>query len=453
MHQLMDLLGNPHKKLRIIHVAGTKGKGSTAAMVASVLGRCGLAVGLYTSPHLERLEERFVFQGMPCRPQDIVRLVETVRPAVEQMDRQANVAGGRGPTFFEVTTAMAFCYYAECRADVVVLEVGMGGRLDSTNVCFPELCIITSISFDHTRQLGNTLSAIAGEKAGIIKPGVPCVTSVRAREPLEVISRVADRQGARLYVIGRDFQVHSLCPSEVPEACLMDGEQGQDGQHPNIPCLQPPCIRYEEYTAQGTWQIGPLRLGLLGAHQADNAAAAIAALRRLFLQGWPIGEEAIRRGLAETRVAGRLELIGGSPLVILDVAHNVASAEALAEFLRQQLHGRRRRFILACSCDKDLKGILQALLPVADQVCLTRFTSNPRAADPEELLAIARSVLDQHRRTIPLDVAPDPFRAWHRVRNDCSPHDVICVTGSFYLVGELRQELLRAAGQLEERVG
>lgn len=432
MYHLMDLLGNPHRQLRFVHIAGTKGKGSVAAMAAAVLARCGLRVGLYTSPHLECLEERFVLDGSACSPADIVRYVERVRPAVEQLDNQARAENQRGPTFFEITTAMAFCYFAAAKADVVVLEVGMGGRLDSTNICSPDVCVITSISFDHTRQLGNTLAAIAGEKAGIIKPGVPVVTSVRHPEPLGVIRTVAERQGSPLFEIGRHFDIRTL-PRDR-------GDNTRESEFAALPAGER--IEYVEWLGGETKRIGPIQLGLLGGHQADNAAVAIAALQRLAHAGWPIVDEAISQGIAAARLPGRLEIVHTSPVIILDVAHNVASMAALVKFLDSHFPNRPRRFLLAISRDKDIRGIVEQVVPAASHLVVTRFVTNPRAASPEDVAFEAHRLAAAAGRSITIDVIQDPWEAWQTLRASAAREEVVCVTGSFFLVGELRRRIL-----------
>jgi dihydrofolate synthase/folylpolyglutamate synthase len=205
MRRLMSLLGDPHLGLKAIHIAGTKGKGSTAAMVAQILQSAGHRTGLYTSPHLDRIEERIQIDGQPCPADRFQALANQVEPAVEKLDAEAAAVGANGPTFFEVTTAMAFLHFAQANVAAAVLEVGLGGRLDSTNVCQPEVCIITSISFDHTRQLGGTLAAIAGEKAGIIKPHIPIVSGVVSPEPREVIATRAHELNAPLIQRGVDY--------------------------------------------------------------------------------------------------------------------------------------------------------------------------------------------------------------------------------------------------------
>ena len=325
MRRLMGLLGDPHLGLAAIHIAGTKGKGSTAAMLAAILTAAGRRTGLYTSPHLDAIEERIAIDGRICSQADFVRLAAELAEAVARLPADASDPEASEPTFFEVTTAMAFLHYSQQNVDAVVLEVGLGGRLDSTNVCRPSVSIITSISFDHTRQLGNTLAAIAGEKAGIIKPGVPVISGVVEGEPRSVIQETARREGAPLFE--RDVQ--------------FDFDYRDERAH------------YREPADGSRRRMDDLQLGMLGRHQAANAATALAAISRLNEQGWNIPEAAIRRGLAEARCPARIEVVSQQPTVVLDVAHNVASIEALVHVLAERFPAGRRVLVFASSRDKD----------------------------------------------------------------------------------------------------
>jgi dihydrofolate synthase / folylpolyglutamate synthase len=426
MRRLMALLGDPHLGLKAVHIAGTKGKGSTAAMMASVLGAAGYRAGLYTSPHLEHIEERIVVDGQTCPPEEFLALAARVQPAVERLDREAEAAGANGPTFFEVTTAMAFLHFAEAEVDAAVLEVGLGGRLDSTNVCQPEVCIVTSISFDHVRQLGHTLAAIASEKAGIIKPGAAVISGVLAEEPREVIAARAASVGAPLIQCGIDY----------------DFAQQRTTDHSPL-TTDAEYFNYREPAAKPRYELADVRVGMLGRHQAANAAAAIAAANRLRERGWSISDEALRRGLANARCPARIEQLGTSPAVILDVAHNLASIEALLAVLRERFAPRRRTAIFASSKDKDYTGMLRLVLPAFDTVFLTQYVNNPRAMDAEGLLAIAqqlRSGADgQMRPTLHATVRPED--ALRLARKLADPEDLICITGSFFLGAELRPRL------------
>jgi dihydrofolate synthase / folylpolyglutamate synthase len=426
MRRLMNLLGDPQVGLKAIHIAGTKGKGSTAAMVASILTAAGYKTGLYTSPHLERIEERLAIDGQICPSDRFLELAAQVQPLVEQLDQESETQGTTGPTFFEVTTAMAFLHFAQANVDAAVLEVGLGGRLDSTNVCNPEVCIITSISFDHVRQLGHTLAAIAAEKAGIIKPGIPVVSGVINAEPRDVIAQRAAELSAPLFQCGIDYD---FAPQfRTPHSALRTCQT----------------MDYREPSNTPTYQLTGIELNLLGSHQAANAAGAIAAINRLRDRGWSISDETIRRGLTAAGLPARIEQVGSSPDIILDVAHNLASIEALLAVLRERFACRRQIAIFASSKDKDYAGMLQLVLPAFDTVFLTQYIHNPRAAPAEALLATAlqiRSGAANEQRRPKLHATVRPNDALRLARAVAGPDDLICIAGSFFLAAELRPEL------------
>jgi dihydrofolate synthase/folylpolyglutamate synthase len=417
MRELLDRLGNPAADVPIVHVAGTKGKGSTSAAIAAVLTAAGFRTGLFTSPHLDCLEERIRLDGLQCTAEELVALVDRVRPSAEAMDAVLTDAEGRpaGPTYFELTTAMALLHFADCGANAAVLEVGMGGRLDSTNVCRPAVAVLTSISLDHTRQLGDTLTAIAREKAGIIKPGVPVVSGVIRDEPRRVIEQTCREQGCTLSQRGRDFQVDYTPPRHLEES---SGRGRAD-------------FRYFG-PAQPHEFLG-LELGLLGRHQADNAGVALAALAELRRQGWIVPETAVRQGLAEVRSPARVEVIARHPLVIIDAAHNVASVAALVETLDESFSARPRTLVFATTREKDVEGMLRLLLPRFDRAILTRYLGNPRYVPPEELAAVARSLGDYRVQTL-----PHPAAVYEELVNGAAEQGLICVTGSFFIAAEMR---------------
>ncbi len=432
MHDLLERLGNPERKLRVVHVAGTKGKGSTAAMLASVLTQAGFRTGLYTSPHLERLEERIVVAGQVINTDDWVQLVDRIRPIVLRMDSEQDRSAGQGPTFFDITTAMALLYFADQRTDAVVLEVGMGGRLDSTNVCQSAISVITSISFDHTKQLGNTLALIAGEKAGIIKSGVPVVTGVQLPEPLEVIEQAAANAGSRLYRLGREFDFeYRYTPGNGQGPLAAELDYVEAGADPRA------------------GQLRGLPLGLAGQHQARNAAVAIATLLRLQEAGWPVPTPSLRQGLAAARIPARIEVLAQRPTVIVDVAHNVASIEALVRFLGEHFPLRRRTYVFAVSQDKDAAGMLRQLLPTCGRLVLTRFQTNPRSTDPARLAELATSLADGLGPQRPeIIVQDDCHAAWQLARTLATEDDLICIAGSFFLAADLRGPVLRETAGL-----
>ena len=308
MRRLLKCLGDPHLGLRVIHIAGTKGKGSTAALLAAALSASGVRTGLYCSPHLHRLEERFCIDGQPASQSELVELVDEVRPAVERLELEdPHMVHHRGPTFFEITTAMGLLHFARRQVQAVVLEVGMGGRLDSTNVVHPALSIITSISFDHVRQLGNTLGAIAFEKAGILKRSRPAISGVREAEPRRVIARVAAQRRCLLRELGSDFDFETLLPPQ--------------------PLSRPTPCAVHARTWRTDW--GPIDLPLLGPHQAHNAAVAMAGLDLLaeYEPALTVDREAVLRGFAALRWPARVEVLGESPWLVIDGADNVVSAQ------------------------------------------------------------------------------------------------------------------------------
>ncbi len=425
MRALLDELGRPDLGLPVIHIAGTKGKGSTAAMVASVLTAAGYRTGLYTSPHLERLEERFQIDGQPCSADELVDLVRQIRrvPWVEagrsdslHAAASSSLPEGPGrPTFFELVTAMAWLYFRQQQADVAVLEVGLGGRLDSTNVCQPDVCVITSISLDHTRQLGDTTAKIAREKAGIIKPAVPVISGVLPDEPRSVVEEVCRQQASELWQLGRDFHFAYTPPPALDEGPA----RGRADVAFSLP--------------QAAGRLEQLELGLPGRHQAANAAVAVATLRRLQLAGWNIDEAAVRRGLADVCCPARIEVVGRQPTIVLDTAHNTASIAALVETLRESFSPRGRRVLLfAVSADKDVGGMLDLLLPYFTDVICTRFTHNPRSRDPQELV---RRVGE---RGFTAQACSTPEEAWQAARRLATPEALVCITGSFFFAAQMR---------------
>lgn len=427
MRELLDRLGNPQDQLAIVHIAGTKGKGSTAAMLSAMLVAGGYRVGLFSSPHFERVEERFRMDGQPCSAVELVELVEAIRPTVAAMDRESIATGEIGPTYFEITTAMALAHFVRCRADAVVLEVGLGGRLDSTNVCTPRVSVVTSISFDHTEQLGHTLAAIAREKAGIVKPGVPVVSGATSADARAVIAEVCRKQSAPLVELGVDFAFDYRPPLNLQQS---DSPGLLDFRwlHP-LPGEHSPS------------RLTDMALNLPGRHQAANAAVALATLAMLRQAGWQIDESAARRGLAEFCWPGRAEVVQRQPAVVLDVAHNRASIDALLETLEESFRSRRRHLIFAASKGKDLAGMLKPLLARFDSVALTRYRSNPRATPPEQLAELAHALTGR-----PYPVYAEVSAAWSAVRGAAGPDDLICVTGSFFLVAEIRRLLTGDAG-------
>jgi len=429
MRQLLTRLGNPDVGLPIVHVAGTKGKGSTSAFIASVLQAAGYDTGVFSSPHLERIEERFSVNGQPIGGDELVALVQRLQPIVQKMDQEAATSADTSlsPTYFELTTALALMYFVERQVDLAVLEVGLGGRLDSTNVCQPAVTVITSISFDHTKQLGNTLAEIATEKAGIIKPGVPVLCGPLSEEPRRVIADIAQQHGCRMLEAGRDFSHHYRAPR---------GLQEHDGLGQ---------LDFRGQLGDETFQLAGAPFRMLGEHQAANAALALATAVELRRQGRMISAAAMRQGLADLALPARVEILGRQPTVVLDVAHNVASVRALVDVLRESFACARSTLLLAATLDKDVVGIVRELAPHFQDVVVTQYQENPRAVPTADLAKIFRSELKQLQRDKLAETIieePNPIKAWKLVREKAAPDDLICVTGSFFIAAELRRVLM-----------
>ena len=424
MYRLLEALGNPHLACPVVHVAGTKGKGSVSTMIRSILTECGKRIGIYNSPHLERINQRISIGPDNISDELLRQTLLEIWPTVQLFDEQADQAGERKLTFFEIITATGFLFFANQKLDAVVLEVGMGGRLDSTNVCESILAVITSISLDHTKQLGSTLDLIAREKAGIIKTGIPVVSGVTESEPAAAIAEVAGQNKSRLFVRGQDFSLTST--QDIFGVSFSESSLGVS--------------------------INDLKSSLAGAHQMDNAAIAVAACRVLNMLRedsncksleWKISDEAIRRGLANVSLPGRAELICESPAVLVDIAHNAASLTALARTLNDNVpkykSAAKRRLIFAASRDKDIASMLAPLVPLFDEVWLTRFANNPRATPPKKLLKITKSSLtDGSNISAQFFVANNPNETWERIEASLQPEDFICVTGSAFLIAEFR---------------
>jgi dihydrofolate synthase/folylpolyglutamate synthase len=417
MRRLLRRLGDPQDALRIVHVAGTKGKGSTSAMVAAALSASGAKAGLFTSPHLHRLEERFVVDGTIMTPEDLVSRYDEVRPVVESVEADWPDPEGRGMTFFEVTTAIGLVHFARLGCRAVALEVGMGGRLDSTNVVRPSVSAITSISFDHVRQLGPTLGHIAREKAGILKRGTPAVIGVREPEPRAAIREIARVRRCPIHELGVDVSY--------------------EYEPPTSPIDRPSNGVVSVRTWRRDW--GAIVPPLPGEHQASNVAVALASLDALteIDPGLEVHPDAVSRGFSHLRWPARVEVVGESPWVVIDGAHNVASAEALAETLRSNFPSVPRTLVFGTSREKDLPGQLRALLPMFDAVVATRFVENPRAVEPG---AVAEAVAGLGGP--PVEIAPDPASALEAARRRTPAAGLICVTGSLFLAAEARAAAL-----------
>jgi dihydrofolate synthase/folylpolyglutamate synthase len=406
MRALLRRLGDPHRRVRSVHIAGTKGKGSTSAILASILRAAGHRTGLFTSPHLSDISERVQVDSVPISREEVAVRMDEVAAAVRALDAEGDPA--RSPTFFEVITALGFQHFDCRRVDVAVLEVGLGGRYDSTNVCDPLVSIITNVSYDHMAILGDTLGEIAYQKAGIIKRGVPVVTTAEHPEVVAVIERVATDRQAPLVAVRRDFRW-----------------MREDGR---------PYERGPVRVTTGRRDYGPMPFGLFGTHQGANAAAAVVAVERLRDAGVIVPDSAVASGLRDVAWPARLELVGRRPTVVLDCAHNVASAAALVDTLRRcfPVTGRRH-LVFAASSDKQIADILARLAPEFDGFHLTRYQSNPRSADPAIVTKLLHDLGKADVRT-----HATPVEAWRAARAAAGPGDGIVIAGSVFLAGELR---------------
>jgi dihydrofolate synthase/folylpolyglutamate synthase len=416
MRRLLAAIGSPQRGLAVVHVAGTKGKGSTVAMIAAILDEAGHRVGCYLSPHVHAIEERIAINGRPIGSTALVEAFATVIPAVDAMDRAAARRGGRGPTWFEVMTAVAMLHFARSRVTLAVLETGLGGRLDATNVSEPVLSVITSISLDHMAVLGRTIGRIAGEKAGIIKRGCPVISGATAPAARRVIAATAARRRAALLQLGRDFQAYPA------------GEQfGSSAVDVVLP---------ERFSPLQDMQRTPNRylLGMPGGHQAANASLAVVAAHSLDAMGYRVPAAAIAAGLRKAVLPARIETVSRRPLVVVDAAHNVASMRALLETLARPLATMRPRVLLfAASGDKQIEKMLALAAGHFDHVVVTRYATNPRAAPVERLVAACR------KAGLPAaQVASSPREALTAAKKLAGPHGIVCVAGSFFLAAEIR---------------
>ncbi len=400
MRALLRLVGDPHDRLRVVHVTGTKGKGSTCAMIAAVLRAAGYRVGLFTSPHLVHVEERIRIDDAPISHEELTVHMERLAPAVRALE------GGPwpSPTFFEISTALGFLHFVHRRADVAVVEVGLGGRFDSTNVCRPLVSVITNVGLDHMAQLGNTVEEIAYQKAGIIKPGVPVVSGVTQDAARKVIAEVAAEVGARL---------------------IPSGEPRPQGSGILVSDAAPLRSRLASHE---------YRLGLLGDHQAANAAVAVAALHELRAAGLHIPDAAVARGLADVKWPARIEVVSRRPVVILDSAHNVPSATALVTTLRQWVPVTgAKRVVFAVSSDKQYEEMLKLLAGYFNHFHLTQYGNNPRCVPVEKLAELLAAVAPGKPFTLHSTAAD----AWAAACAATTPDGLVCVTGSVFLAGEL----------------
>ncbi len=408
VEKLLHELGNPHHRFRSIHVAGTNGKGSTAVYLASVLSKAGYRTGLYTSPHLSRFTERIRIGGEEISPARVAAYTERIFGIIRELGPEFQ------PTYFEVTTALAFLFFAEAGVEWAVVEAGLGGRLDATNVIHPDGAVITNVGLEHTEYLGSSLSEIASEKGGIIKPGVEVVTGESIPVALHVLREICERKGTRLIRVGHELSVRSV---------RLNREDGS---------------RIFDFTGEERQWSG-LTLRIPGSHQIVNAATALGVLEGLIRKGVEIPERAVREGLESARWPGRLEILSEDPYLILDGAHNPHAARALRKTLEEDLVFRRLILVIGILRDKDIPAVLTQLLPLADRLILTR-PEYFRGADPRALSGEIR------KPGLAVQVADRIPHAIDLARSCYEPGDLILVTGSLYTVGEARDYIRLGKG-------
>ena len=390
--RLLARLDNPQNGYKTILIGGTNGKGSTAAILSFILMKEGMNVGLYTSPHLRDFRERIRTNDHMLPGDTLCTLIDKVRDEIRE-----------DVTYFEFVTALAFLYFSMCKVDMAIVEVGMGGRLDATNLVSPEVSIITNISMEHQKYLGNDLKSIASEKGGIIKERGVCVTAARGRKVINTLEEISRQREAVLYRIGRDIRVRRSGRGDFSYYGINKRYSG-------------------------------LKLSLAGRHQIENAALALAAIEVLTEKGVSISDTSVVEGLRDVRWEGRLELVSRNPGIVLDGAHNPAGISSLCSSLLTDFSYRRLIVVFGVLRDKDYAGMLKKLLPLVDKIVLTK-PKVERAACTEDLLSVA----SLHHGNI--EVVDDSAEALDRARFFAGADDLVCVTGSLYLVGEIKKHL------------
>lgn len=403
IEKLLELMDHPEKKIKTVHVAGTNGKGSTTAMLAAILTAAGIKTGMYTSPHLVHYTERIVVDGQEISHGDFGKSIWHTRTFVEKIIAE----GLEHPTEFEVLTAAAFYYFAACGVEYAVIEVGLGGLLDSTNVLIPEVSVITNVTLDHTDKCGSTVEEIAYHKSGIIKKGIPVVTGAKG-QALEVIKKISQEKSSPCYIYGRDFSAGFL---------------GIEGERQKI------MVKLEQKE-----QPAEFLINLLGRHQINNCAAAVMAAMILGENEKRITLSAIANGLMEVQWPGRFEVLSGQPVMIIDGAHNPDGVRALRENLDEFCAGKELVFLLGILQDKDVKTMVSTLIRYQDQVVVTAPLSQ-RAGKPE---AVAREIKARH-----VEVAYSIDEGLLRAKALAGKDGILCIAGSLYLIGAVRKIICR----------
>lgn len=399
---LLELLGNPQESFKSIQVTGTNGKGSTTAMITSILGAAGYRVGMFTSPHLTSFTERIVVNGNRISEGDVIRLCGILKPLVDRMACEPDVGQ---PPFFDVVTCMALKYFAEHKADFAVLEAGMGGRLDATNVVHSLVSVITNVSLEHTEVLGGTVLEIAREKSGIVKKGGVLITATDNIIVYELFKEICHSVGSKIFRVGDDIRYRKFSASMSGQSFSLDGLVND----------------YDE-----------LFIPLIGDHQLKNASSTVGAVEALSFHGIEIKKESIRAGLRRVIWPGRLEIVQSDPLIVLDCAKDPDASRALKESLMKDFKYERLIAVVSISSDKDIPSMMEQLAQVADYFVITAHRVMGRAADP---LVIANEAVRWSR---PFEIAEGVEDAIDRALTLAHANDLICVTGSVFLVGEAR---------------
>jgi len=407
MEKLLAAVGNPHQKIKAAHIAGSKGKGSTATMLAKMLEANGYKVGLYTSPHVVHMHERIVVNSHAVKDAEMLRLLNRLHAPIEKLSKQD------APTFFEIITALAFMHFVDKKVDIAVIETGLGGRLDSTNVILPEVIGITSLSIDHQQQLGSAIDSIAREKAGVFKRGIPIVTVQQDPTAMQVLKSEAVTAKAQLNVTGGDIDFSYRFETSR-----------EHGPHTRI-CLTTPTSKFEH-----------LRVPLHGKHQAINCGLALAMLDKLKSNGYEIDNEKAEQGLLDVSLMGRMEIIHHDPRIMIDGAHNAASVKALIHAIGQNIPYDSMVVIFGCNSDKDVEGMLHELQYGADKIIFTRSNS-PKAKSPQDLADMFGEL-----STKMCQVASSLGEALQLANSAVSREDLICITGSFYLIGQAKTRFM-----------
>ena len=399
--QLLDRLNNPQEQYRTVIVGGTNGKGSIAAMISSILSEGGEKVGLYTSPHLIDIRERIRVNGRLISKKEIAGLIEKVRGEVKE-----------DVTYFEFVTALAFLHFCRSNVDMAVLEVGMGGRLDATNLVIPEVSVISNVSLEHREYLGNNLEAVAREKGGIIKDGGLCITAAKQKSVLKALENICNDRRARLYRVGKDVKIRETKRLRHGGNCAPEKNtfsyRGIVKNYSNLVCP------------------------LIGRHQLENAAVALGTIDLLTAKGLDVDDRAVTHGLRNVQWEGRLEVLQNSPMLVVDGAHNPAGASVLRRALKENFSYRKLIILFGVLGDKDYRTMLKKLAPLADRLILTK-SEEKRGMHPKDVLPVAKIYMDS------VEVVENSREALSRAFAFAGKDDLICVTGSLFLVGEIKR--------------